>query len=140
MSPESFTYWLQGQFELSTAQSDPCKVGLTPEQAQIIKEHLQLVFTKVTPSRERTWRPGAWLTDPMERKCALEQQPLPTYCAGNALKPDHVWVDRDDNGVSGIVRQVHKDHPAAKYAIPWEPNWPLKNDSPLTLFSVNHTC
>ena len=42
MTPQDFTYWLQGFFELSNAQE------LTPEQVKIIKEHLSLVLKKET--------------------------------------------------------------------------------------------
>lgn len=43
MTPENFVYWLNGFVELN---GNPP----TPEQWQSIKEHLQLVMTKVTPS------------------------------------------------------------------------------------------
>lgn len=43
MTPEQFTYWLQGYTELNGSQP-------TPEQWKIIKDHLQLVFNKVTPN------------------------------------------------------------------------------------------
>lgn len=41
MTPENFAYWLQGFVELS---------GSTPteEQWEVIKQHLQLIFVKVT--------------------------------------------------------------------------------------------
>lgn len=42
MTPENFVYWLNGFVELN---GNPP----TPEQWQSIKEHLQLVMTKVTP-------------------------------------------------------------------------------------------
>jgi hypothetical protein len=42
MSPENFIYWLQGFYELTPEDK------LTP-QMRIIKEHLALVFNKVTP-------------------------------------------------------------------------------------------
>jgi hypothetical protein len=45
MSPESFTYWLQGYFEISDSNN------LSPQQVQIIRDHLALVFEKVTPDR-----------------------------------------------------------------------------------------
>lgn len=48
MDATTFAYWLQGLFELSTPQADPTKVGFTPEQAAVIREHLHLVFHKVT--------------------------------------------------------------------------------------------
>jgi hypothetical protein len=43
MNSEQFTMWLQGFFELTDATT------LTPEQVKMIKEHLALVFQKVTP-------------------------------------------------------------------------------------------
>lgn len=46
MSPENFTYWLQGYFEI--AQTEGWQ-GLTEKQARIIKDHLKLVFEKRTP-------------------------------------------------------------------------------------------
>lgn len=42
MTPENFCYWLQGYIELSNCKS------LTPEQVQMISDHLQLVFKKET--------------------------------------------------------------------------------------------
>ena len=48
MTPEQFCYWLQGFFEISM---DLGQRGLTPQQCQVIQDHLQLVFDKVTPNR-----------------------------------------------------------------------------------------
>lgn len=45
MNAQEFCYWLQGFFELSEGKK------LTPKQVQIIKDHLALVFTKITPDR-----------------------------------------------------------------------------------------
>lgn len=45
MEATDFCYWLQGFFELSEGKK------LTPKQVEIIKDHLQLVFNKVTPDR-----------------------------------------------------------------------------------------
>jgi hypothetical protein len=45
MEATDFCYWLQGFFELSGDKK------LTPKQVEIIKDHLQLVFNKVTPNR-----------------------------------------------------------------------------------------
>jgi hypothetical protein len=44
MTAEQFTYWLQGFIETA----DPKFID--ERQTQIIKEHLKLVFNKVTPS------------------------------------------------------------------------------------------
>lgn len=45
MTPENFTYWLKGFFEISDAKK------LDEKQIDIIKDHLNLVFNKVTPVR-----------------------------------------------------------------------------------------
>lgn len=45
MTPEAFCYWLQGFSELDGQQPDN-------NQWQIIQDHLNLVFDKVTPDRE----------------------------------------------------------------------------------------
>jgi len=44
MTPENFAYWLQGFAEIERSSPDP-------EQWQIIKDHLNLVFDKKTPER-----------------------------------------------------------------------------------------
>ena len=48
MSPEQFTYWLQGFFELTSPQT------IFPDQVKIIQDHLDLVFKKVTPKRNNS--------------------------------------------------------------------------------------
>ena len=45
MNADNFCYWLQGFFELTNS------VNLTEEQVKIVKEHLQLVFVKVTEEK-----------------------------------------------------------------------------------------
>ncbi len=44
MTPEQFTYWLQGFAEINQQ-----KGGLTDEQWTVICDHLKTVFHKVTP-------------------------------------------------------------------------------------------
>ena len=46
MTTDQFAYWLQGYFEISGSSS------LSDMQVQIIKDHLALVFNKVTPERK----------------------------------------------------------------------------------------
>lgn len=43
MTPEQFTYWLQGFFELSG--------DTLSKREQLIKDHLKTTFHKVTPDR-----------------------------------------------------------------------------------------
>ena len=47
MSPENFCYWLQGALELSQLGK------FDYQQTQIIQDHLDLVFKKETPTREK---------------------------------------------------------------------------------------
>ena len=42
MTTDNFCYWLQGFFELTDSSE------LTPEQVEMIKEHLSLTMTKKT--------------------------------------------------------------------------------------------
>ena len=44
-NPELFCFWLKGFFELSNADT------ISDKQLQIIKDHLDLVFDKITPDR-----------------------------------------------------------------------------------------
>jgi len=46
MTPEQFTYWLQGFVEIRETE----QVGLTEREWDIIKDHLKTVFHKVTPN------------------------------------------------------------------------------------------
>ena len=43
MTPENFTYWLQGFAEISESK------GLSEKQWMIVQDHLKLVFKKETP-------------------------------------------------------------------------------------------
>lgn len=44
MTPEQFCYWLQGYFEMSETEK------LDKKHVKILKDHLALVFKKVTPN------------------------------------------------------------------------------------------
>jgi hypothetical protein len=44
MTPEQFAYWLQGFFELTEGNQ------LSEKQVQVVKDHLQITFKKVTPN------------------------------------------------------------------------------------------
>lgn len=46
MDALQFCYWLQGYFEVRREE-----VGLNNKQIEVIQDHLQLVFSKVTPNR-----------------------------------------------------------------------------------------
>lgn len=48
MTPEQFAYWLHGFFEIAGSNQ------LSPKQVMMVKEHLDLVFKKVTNSQTET--------------------------------------------------------------------------------------
>lgn len=59
MTHESFCYWLQGHFEMN-----PDSNTLTEDQIIMIKEHLNLVFNKVTGTQlQPSIYPGNGLAD-----------------------------------------------------------------------------
>ena len=105
MEKDNFIFWLQGFFELSEAKE------LTEKQVQIIKDHLKLVFEKVTPDRStdnqlkidpKIFQPGyvPWLDpykqyrDPdfgkMEITCDVKHQ-QPT-CFTCSLSPESTII------------------------------------------------
>jgi len=57
MNERDFVYWLNGHVELNPMQDHP-----TPAQWKMIKEHLALVMTKVTPDligKPHDFHPGS---------------------------------------------------------------------------------
>lgn len=63
MTERDFCYWLQGYFEIA----EP--VTLTSQQVAVIKEHLQLVFHKVT---EKGLKADTWAKDYVEKTVVQE--------------------------------------------------------------------
>lgn len=112
MSPENFAYWLQGFFEIAGTDE------LTADQVKIVKDHLALVFEKVTPDRrvkpkkERKARKvknfdlERWLkeTDKNDFRdvtvtCSSTQSPLSdlTFCSSalEAAAKENAPIDRE---------------------------------------------
>lgn len=64
MTPEAFAYWLQGFLEVGNPES------ISRTQIQIIQDHLDLVFNKVTPDRKEPEDPFNHLHDPAPILCS----------------------------------------------------------------------
>jgi hypothetical protein len=82
VTPEQFAYWLQGFAELS---------GAAPTQAQwdMIREHLNLVFNKVTPP---TLKPQFEKAGPVEDKDRIDV--VKRYADGiEKAKEKGAWPD-----------------------------------------------
>lgn len=58
MSPQDFTFWLQGFLEIENP------VALDERQTQIVKDHLKLVFEKQTPNRDFQCNTGTGSLNP----------------------------------------------------------------------------
>jgi len=62
MTTDQFCYWLQGYFEMSE------ETHLSANQIQMIKDHLQLVFEKKTPTRIVCDKPAMPPLDPWPQR------------------------------------------------------------------------
>lgn len=90
MSPEQFAYWFQGFAELSPTPP-------TQEQWESIREHLALVFKKVTPPVKLA--PTIPPATPDQKKASGDLQRLIREYEETARKadrispwmPDHLW-------------------------------------------------
>lgn len=84
MSPENFVFWLQGFFEIGGGEN------LSPEQVQVIKDHLALVFNKVTPNRSISGN-QSWLPDTSAKS-------TPDYYIGSAPYLIPMWDEYNADG------------------------------------------
>lgn len=69
MTAENFCYWLQGKLEIDGERTQM----LTVEQVEVIRRHLQLVFTKATAAPPATpprtafpWGTAGFTVDPRD--------------------------------------------------------------------------
>ena len=72
LDPRDFAFWLQGFFEISEAKT------LNEKQVKMIKEHLELIFTKITPEYTITTSDTSELTQ-MSVQPLYHKQTV-TYC------------------------------------------------------------
>lgn len=86
MDAQQFTFWLHGFFEISDSKT------LNETQVQIIKDHLDLVFDKVTPKRVEPSK------NPLEqRKYCVKKEREKPLCS--LFKPYTVSKDSDSLGL-----------------------------------------
>lgn len=55
MNAQEFCYWLRGYLELS---GDNTRMSFSEEQVEMLRSHLNLVFTKITPTPQLVWGSG----------------------------------------------------------------------------------
>lgn len=90
MTPEQFTYWLQGFFEINGGETH-----LSIAQVQIIADHLQTVFNKITPGS----KPKEILQDQLDRISGSGPVHVPYYppiAVPNAV-PMPIWNPQTPN-------------------------------------------
>ena len=86
MTAENFCYWLNGYLELT---NNSVYSGLTTPQLQIVKDHLDLVFNKVTPKRELDLGIFDFIPD---HNPAYSPPKQPTYCDKIAAEVGYKFV------------------------------------------------
>jgi hypothetical protein len=108
MNTENFAFWLQGYFEL-LGKDEP----LTKTQVQIIKDHLALVFTKVTPDRQLeivNVVKQDIRVDPFDQP--VDVQPVEVLCDPQAVGPHFepgMVLGKDD--LEDIVKKLNREAP-----------------------------
>lgn len=73
MTPQEFAYWLQGLFEIADPKT------LDEKQTAIIKEHLQLVFKKVTCPAKPAAQPQRPINDPLVSPAPFVRPTFPSF-------------------------------------------------------------
>lgn len=97
MTPEQFTYWLQGYMEIA----DPKK--LNEKQVQEIKNHLKLVFKKETPELSNPFIHVDPTIHPYERTSPfweIDLNPPPYIFDGDSLPPGTTITCSIDNSTN----------------------------------------
>ena len=76
MDAKEFCYWLKGYFEMSDSEK------LDEKQVKILKDHLDLVFTKVTPDYSKIFKYPDGVRDYTAQPSNIEYPiyPSPTIC------------------------------------------------------------
>lgn len=83
MTPEQFCYWLQGFMEMTDRGREGGPVmGIDHTQTMMIRDHLDLVFNKVTPDRKKEKTAGQLLADEIDR--AKHDRPGMTCTGGSS--------------------------------------------------------
>lgn len=106
MNTQDFCYWLQGYFELVMT---PTKEGLSPQQVEVIKEHLRLVFKKETVKTvpDLTDEKLQDLKDRLYGTGKYSLKPWPENMRG----PDYLTEYKDphkivcSSGLQGVIRE-----------------------------------
>ena len=83
MNAQEFCYWLQGYMEISGGRE------LSESQIKIIRDHLDLVFTKVTPT---------YPFQPAPEHVELTCEPAQTFCCDAEVYKDYKLTKPDLGG------------------------------------------
>lgn len=116
MEPINFVYWIKGYFELNGPSNE-----LTPTQVQIIKDHLDLVFKKETPTRHFVSMPfkpnrpcGCFIGSPCDVNgmhssyCEIHKRDQKVHDKISGIDPK--FMDVNWNPVYGYGQVVYNEH------------------------------
>jgi hypothetical protein len=106
MTAENFTYWLQGFLEIQ----NPEKINKT--QVQIIKDHIALVLTKVTPDREPETDEMTVLIAAMDKKDVEEVDNIDSIfeeIERQEKEQEAGWYAEDLSDQPGVILDCHQD-------------------------------
>lgn len=131
MDATAFTYWLRGWSEIAGEQTVP-----NPTQWQIIMDHLNTVFTKVTPERRA---PMATPIGGQTRYCASTTSAERLY---EVLRPTpgmpYPATGCGTSGTATVFDATATRHDMLNL-LPWRDHTDLNGDV-VTLFSSTRTC
>lgn len=101
MTPENFCYWLQGLFEVGKPKV------LTEEQVEEIRNHLALVFHKVTPD----------LTVSFDTTKFMEELPLikEEIKRETRIRLNDVFCKESNLKCYGSIHEMYNDNPVVVY-------------------------
>lgn len=107
MDSTQFLYWLQGFFEIAEPTT------LNEKQIQIIKDHMKLAMTKVTPDRSVWPSLTEPITDDGWKRLQTEPgtgtppwiHPLTINCSTSDNKPQNLFIATSDNNGLTLVKR-----------------------------------
>lgn len=90
MTAQEFAYWPQGFFELNECGGDAPK-EITQAQAKMIRDHLQMVFTKRSDSQPFKW------AEPWQGPDVVPGSPVFPTTARDFIFPLHIYRNGNES-------------------------------------------
>jgi hypothetical protein len=115
MTPENFAYWLQGFFEIAGTDE------LTETQVKMVKDHLALVFQKVTPDRSKKVKKKKKDVSPLEAAArAVDFDPFSrpdVTCTTPTVNTEQIRINVED--ALKKLEQRRREQPPYRTVCTW---------------------